>query len=148
MSETRIRALTAADKAEWLRLWAGYLAFYEQDLAPEVTETLFDRLLGADGHFGFVAERDGRLVGFVHALPHASTWSVAPTCYLEDLYVDDAVRGSGSGRKLIEAVYAKAGELGCSNVYWHTHDNNARARQLYDRIGSLSNFVRYDRPTA
>lgn len=148
MSETQIRALAAGDKAEWLRLWKDYLSFYEQELAPEVTETLFGRLLGEDGHFAFVAERDGALVGFVHALPHASTWSVAPACYLEDLYVDDAVRGNGSGRKLIEAVYSHADHLGCSNVYWHTHDDNARARLLYDRIGSLTQFVRYDRPKA
>lgn len=145
MSEILIRPLEAEDRPEWDRLWQAYLAFYEQELAPEVTETLFQRLLGVGRHFGLVAEQDGRLVGLVHALPHDSTWAVEHTCYLEDLFVDGACRGSGVGRKLIEAVYAEADRLGCSKVYWHTHDDNARARQLYDRIGHLTPFVKYVR---
>ncbi len=146
MTETTIRPIALSDKPAWLEMWRDYLSFYKQDLGREVTDTLFNRLLGDGGHFGVVAEQDGKLVGFVHALPHASTWSIAPTCYLEDLFVDANVRGGGVGRKLIEAVYARAENLGCSNVYWHTEETNARARQLYDRIGVLSDFVRYTRP--
>ncbi|MEP0236304.1 GNAT family N-acetyltransferase [Roseibium sp.] len=146
MSDATIRPLSASDRAEWGRLWQDYLTFYKQDLAPEVTDGLFERLLGEGGHFGLVAELDGRLVGLVHSLPHASTWSLEPTCYLEDLFVDETLRGGGVGRKLIEAVSAEAERLGCYKIYWHTEEGNARARRLYDRIGTLSDFVKYDRP--
>lgn len=146
MTAVVVRPLSREDKPEWAALWAAYLSFYNQNLAAEVTETLFDRLLGPGFHDGLVAERSGRLVGFVHYLFHASTWSVAPTCYLEDLYVDGQQRGGGVGRQLIEAVYAEASARGGGHVYWHTHDHNKTARQLYDRIGTLSDFVRYDRP--
>ncbi|MBN9670899.1 GNAT family N-acetyltransferase [Roseibium aggregatum] len=149
MTDVTIRDLRPSDKAEWLALWRGYLEFYKQELPGEVTETLFDRLLSeTKGHDGLVAEQDGRLVGFVHYLFHASTWSTQATCYLEDLYVSELARGGGAGRKLIEAVYAAADAKpdASGKVYWHTHHYNERARLLYDRIGVLSDFVRYDRP--
>ncbi len=148
MTDITIRALAPSDKAAWLPLWQAYLTFYEQDLPAELTQNLFDRLLSDEGHNGFVAEKAGELVGFVHYLFHASTWSTLSTCYLEDLFVSADLRGGGAGRKLIEAVYAaaNANPQASGNVYWHTHHHNARARQLYDRIGVLSEFVRYDRP--
>lgn len=145
MSDVRIRPLTAADKAEWLSLWNGYLTFYEQELADAVTDGLFERLLGQGYHCAFVAEQDGKLIGLVHYLFHASTWSLSDVCYLEDLYVDEQARAGGVGRKLIEAVYQAAEKQGCANTYWHTHSHNDRARQLYDRIGVLTEFVRYNR---
>jgi GNAT superfamily N-acetyltransferase len=49
----------------------------------------------------------------------------------------------GIGRKLIEAVYAKAQRRGCSRVYWLTHETNKAAMQLYDRIGDRSGFLQY-----
>ncbi|WP_420414773.1 GNAT family N-acetyltransferase [Roseibium sp.] len=145
MSDVKIRPITRDDKAAWWGLWQAYLSFYEQTLTDEISNVLFERLLGEGYHDGFVAEQDGKLVGFVHYLFHASTWSLEPTCYLEDLFVDGQIRGGGVGRKLIEAVYAAADANGCSNVYWHTHDHNTTARKLYDRVGMLSNFVRYEK---
>lgn len=139
-----IRPLTAADRAAWQPLWQAYLDFYRQQLAEGVTDTVFARISGDGAHGGLVAERDGKMIGFVHYIVHETTWSLAPTCYLEDLYVDGAVRGSGAGRALIEAVCEGARARGCRSVYWHTHDDNARARALYDKVAVLSPFVRYD----
>jgi len=148
MTDITIRPLERSDKPGWLELWKAYLAFYEQDLAPEVSETLFERLHSDAGHRAFVAVQENELVGLVHYLFHDSTWASSSTCYLEDLYVSEKLRGGGAGRKLIEAVYRAASEepSASGKVYWHTHDHNTRARQLYDRIGVLSDFVRYDRP--
>ncbi|MEO0864584.1 MAG: GNAT family N-acetyltransferase, partial [Pseudomonadota bacterium] len=46
---------------------------------------------------------------------------------------------------LIEAVYAAADAAGAPSVYWLTQDFNTQARKLYDRIGTLSPFIKYDR---
>ena len=64
-------------------------------------------------------------------------------CYLQDLFVACTKRGGGIGRKLIEAVYHKARSLGCSRVYWLTHETNRDAMLLYDRIADRSGFVQY-----
>jgi len=142
-----VRPLDPRDEAAWRRLWAGYLEFYTTRLSEGDVDTLFARLLTGAPHFALVAEKDGAVIGFVHAMPHASTWSLDGYCYLEDLYVDPLARGTGAGRALVEAVYAEADARGLTRVYWHTETGNATARQLYDRLASLSDFVQYRRET-
>lgn len=142
---TKIRPIAEEDEADWRRLWSAYLEFYKTELPQAVTDNLFQNLLRGEPHFAFVGEYDGRMIGFVHCLPHASTWSSSPYCYLEDLYVDAAVRGTGAGRALVEAVYVEADRRGYSRVYWHTDHSNTTARRLYDRVATLSEFVQYRR---
>jgi GNAT superfamily N-acetyltransferase len=90
-----------------------------------------------------VAEEDDRLVGLVHYIQHRSCWTVGDYVYLQDLFVDPDVRGTGLGRALIEHVYARAAEAGASRVWWLTHESNAQAMLLYDRIADKSGFVQY-----
>ena len=53
---------------------------------------------------GLLAEQDGKIIGIAHYIFRPSTWAVEDFCYLEDLFVDPAVRGTGAGRALIEAL--------------------------------------------
>ncbi len=142
-----VRPLTAADEPEWRRLWTGYLTFYESSVSEEVYRTSFARMLSGDDHefHGLIAELDGKPVGLVHFLFHRHGWRVENVCYLQDLYADPEVRGQGVGRALIEAVYAAADAAGAPMVYWLTQTFNTTARQLYDRIGVLTPFVKYNR---
>ncbi len=142
-----IRPLAKSDHAEWRRLWTLYLEYYETTVPEVVYETTWERLhSGARGEFqGLVADLDGKPIGLTHYLFHRHGWKVEDVCYLQDLFVDHEVRGTGAGRALIEAVYAKADETGCPSVYWLTQDFNHTARQLYDRIGTKTPFIRYNR---
>jgi GNAT superfamily N-acetyltransferase len=147
MTPLTVRPLLADDRPAWDVLWSGYLVFYEEDLPEHVTEETWRRLIdpGVDPH-GFGAVDDaGRLVGIAHYLFHRSTWSVGPYCYLEDLYVDPGVRGAGVGQALFEAVYAAADAAGAERVYWLTQETNRTARRLYDRVGRLTPFIKYER---
>ena len=142
-----IRPLTPDDRAAWEPLWQGYLDFYNTDLAPEVTDVTWDRLLDAaeDMHC-LVAENDsGNMIGIVHYLYHRVTWSVSDRCYLEDLFVAETARGTGAGRALIEAVYAAADDRGADQVYWLTQESNEQGRRLYDRVERLTSFIKYQR---
>jgi len=140
-----IRPLRADDRSEWTRLWHAYLEFYETALPETVYETTFARLLGDAPQYALLAEADGLAVGLVHYLFHAHNWHIAPVCYLQDLYVDATARGQGAGRALIEAVYAAADEAGAADTYWTTQHFNTGARQLYDRVGRLTPFIKYAR---
>lgn len=142
-----IRPLTAADRAAWDLLWQGYLAFYTTVLDPAVTEVTWARLLDpAEDMHCLVAEiDDGTPIGIVHYLYHRVTWAFADRCYLEDLYVAEPVRGTGAGRALIEAVYAAADDRGADQVYWLTQESNEAGRRLYDRVGRLTPFIKYQR---
>lgn len=127
-------------------LWRGYLDFYRQELAEDVSRRTFERLRDqCDGLFGLVAETDeGELVGIANALVHPTTWSEAGYCYLEDLFVTPGARGSGRGRALIEAVLSEARRRGVVKVYWHTQEFNGPARSLYDLLAKRVSFVVYE----
>ncbi|MGR3660688.1 MAG: GNAT family N-acetyltransferase [Paracoccaceae bacterium] len=141
-----IRAIEPDDFDEWHRLWTDYLTFYKSTLPEDAKRIAFDRLL-SDAHnvHGLLALSDGKPVGLVHYIYHEHMWRPEGACYLQDLYADPNIRGTGAGRALIEAVYQAADAAGVPGVYWMTQDFNANARKLYDRIGKLSPFIKYDR---
>lgn len=143
-----IRPIEPGDRAEWGRLWQGYLEFYKTTLPDDMYDLAFSRLLsGETGEFqGFLALVGDKPVGLVHYLFHRHGWRPEPVCYLQDLYADPDVRGKGLGRALITAVYAAADEAGAPSVYWLTQEGNTTARQLYDRIATPTDFMKYQRP--
>jgi GNAT superfamily N-acetyltransferase len=144
MTEIVIRPLALKDRAQWLPLWQGYLAFYKASVADEVTDLSFARFFNeAEPVHALIAERDGKMVGIVHYIFHRSTWTEGPYCYLQDLFTAEHARGGGVGRKLIEAVYDRAREQGASRVYWLTQEGNATARALYDKLAERSGFIQY-----
>lgn len=142
-----IRSLRAEDEPQWRRLWTGYLEYYESSVSEEIYRSSFARMLSQqDNEFrGLIAVLDGKPVGLVHYLFHRHGWKIENVCYLQDLYVDKTIRGTGAGRALIEAVYARADEAGCPSVYWLTQHFNEVGRQLYDRIGKQTPFIVYNR---
>ncbi len=142
-----IRPLAQSDEADWRRLWTAYLDFYESSVSEEVYATTFERLLDPanTSQCAALAVLDGVAVGLVHWIYHPHNWKVEDVIYLQDLYADPAVRGTGIGRALIEHVYDVADQGETPTVYWMTQEFNATARQLYDRIASKTVFVQYKR---
>ena len=139
-----IRAALATDKQRWFILWQGYLDFYKTELSTEQSELTWQRIL--DPEFNMkcaVAIDDGLIVGFTTYSLQNSTWSENGHCYLEDLFVDPAVRGKGVGRALIEYVKSYAIENNCSRLYWNTDEDNATARKLYDTYALESGKRQY-----
>jgi len=147
MTAIEIRPLEATDAVEWRRLWNDYLRFYETELPEEVYATTFARLTGdTEAEYrGLLAIVDGRPVGLAHYLFHRSCWYIDNVCYLQDLYANPDMRGKGVGRALIEAVYAAAATENSAKVYWMTQEHNATARKLYDRIGTKTPFIIYQK---
>lgn len=146
-SSIEIRPLEQADEAQWRALWTKYLEFYETSLAEAIYASTFERLLSDDpwSPSCFIAVIEGRAVGLVHYLYHAHCWRLERVCYLQDLFADPSVRGQGIGRKLIEAVYAQAEKDEAPSVYWLTQKSNHEARKLYDRVATLTPFIKYQR---
>jgi len=141
---TSIHPLSPAHFEEWLPLWRSYQTFYQASIAGEVTSESFRRMLdNAEPAFGAMAFRGESPAGFVHWIYHRSNWTIGDYCYLQDLYVHEQSRGRGIGRLLIEHVYAEARKASCSRVYWLTHETNATAMLLYDRVAERSGFVQY-----
>ncbi len=144
MSEVDIRPILPKDWERWLPIWRGYHEFYKSNPSDEVTRTTWARFFDPEEPiYAFVAENDGQLLGAVHYLYHRNTWMLTPVCYLQDLFTMPEARGKGVGRLLIEAVYSAAKQAGSTRVYWMTHESNAQARILYDKIAERSGFIQY-----
>jgi GNAT superfamily N-acetyltransferase len=138
-----IAPLRESERVRWGQLWSEYQVFYGVQLPDAVTEATWQRL--RDGRIHGLGARDAadRLIGIVHFLYHEDTWSITPACYLQDLYVDPQSRGAGGGSRLIAAVAAAAESAGASPPYWLTHESNAVARRLYDRVAKNHGFIQY-----
>jgi GNAT superfamily N-acetyltransferase len=144
-----VRPLESADRDDWMPLWLSYQTFYRVSLSNEVTDHLWSQISKPGGKVrGLGADVDGNLVGIVHFLFHPSTWSMTGYCYLEDLFTAPDSRIKGIGRALISAVVEEARAVGTDKVYWQTHETNAVAQVLYNRVANRSGFVVYEVPIA
>ena len=149
MGAVSVRPVLPEDKDQWLRLWRDYNAFYGSNVADEVTEATWERIIASRGDIGCIVAcewPDGAVLGFINYIIHPRTWSTTDVCYLEDLYVDEALRGRGIGRQLCEALKHMGERRGLSRIYWNTRETNDTARKLYDQIATKDDFVRYVMP--
>jgi|TARA_B110000285_G_scaffold79737_1_gene92072 GNAT superfamily N-acetyltransferase len=142
-----IRRLCKEDFSNWKTLWCQYLKFYKSSVDNVVYETTFKRLISNQHTYqnALVAAQENSLIGLAHYIYHPHNWKIEDVCYLQDLFVIPTIRGIGVGRTLIEAVYSASDENKTPTVYWLTQDFNKQARRLYDNIGSLTPFIKYNR---
>jgi GNAT superfamily N-acetyltransferase len=136
-----IRPARPGDETGILRLIRA-LADYERE--PDAVEATAEGLrahLFADVPrvFAHVAEQDGRIVGIAVWFLNFSTWTGRHGIYLEDLFVDPAVRGGGVAQGLMRALAAEAKARGCARLEWAVLDWNELAKGFYRRLGARHN---------
>lgn len=138
-----ISALRPEDRVRWEILARGYKAFYETEVSDEGYEQTWQRLLDAGELHGVGARLDGDLVGIAHYFCHAGVWNEG-SCYLQDLFVDEAARGHGVARALIEHIADETRARGLPRLYWNTKADNEQARKLYDKVAQFRGFIVYE----
>ncbi|ADE38941.1 GNAT family N-acetyltransferase [Candidatus Puniceispirillum marinum] len=140
-----VRPVTQADRNAWEHLYRGYADYYKVETNDAKLDTLFTWLCDVD-HVceGLVADKSGQLIGLAHFRAMPSPLRAANVGFLDDLFVDPAQRGSGAAKTLIHAIDAIAGQRGWDVVRWITRDDNYRARALYDKLSTRSNWLVYE----
>jgi len=149
-AKIEVGPLQAGDRSAWEGLARGYKEFYRDWIPDEAYEATWRRLQPhAEPHgtelSGLGARIDGRLIGIAHYFFHPTVWG-GDACYLQDLFVEEEMRGHGAARALIEGVARAARDHGATSYYWHTQEDNARARALYDQVARFTGFIRYQYP--
>jgi len=137
-----IRAIVPSDKDRWLDLFKQYINFYKSHLSDEQFELTWERIKSDFNINGLIAELDGTVDGFAHYIFRPTTWDENDFCYLEDLFVDPAIRGKGVGGALIKELENIAVARGSKRLYWTTAPDNETARRLYDKV-AITDRVQY-----
>lgn len=146
----QVRPVRTDEFEAWARLFAGYADFYHWPTSPEHQAQIWGWI-----HAGTIealvavpVDEGGHETGGPVGLAHLRSW-VRPlrgvvSGYLDDLYVDPAVRGTGVVDALFDGVRALARERGWALVRWTTADDNYRARSVYDQVATRTTWITYD----
>ena len=127
-------------RAHYLRYAAALGEHADDAIAATVWSWLLARTHGVEG---ILAVAGDELAGFVHFRPFPRTLDGNEACFIDDIWVTEAHRGTGLAQALIDRVRTTARERGWTHVRWVTEANNARARALYDRVAEDANLVTY-----
>jgi ribosomal protein S18 acetylase RimI-like enzyme len=129
-------------------LFDAYRQFYRQPSDPALARAFLAERLERGESVVFVAERDGRAVGFVQLYPLFSSTAARPRrlWLLNDLFVAPEARGGGVGRALMDRARRLAEETGAAGLELATARTNTGAQRLYESLGYRvdEQFLRYE----
>ena len=113
-------------------IW-GFLQRFATSYAPsrEAFGRNYPRLLEGEDSDILVARRSGIAVGYLLAHRSLTLFAGGPILEIIELYVDEAHRGEGIGRALVQAVLDRAWAAGCVEAVVPTR----RAEEFYEALG-------------
>ncbi len=97
-------------------------------------ESLFGNRPAAEVILAFLS---GRPVGFALFFHNFSTFRGRQGLYLEDVYVDEDVRGRGIGKRILAELARIAVERRCDRFEWAVLDWNTPAIDFYKSLGAV-----------
>lgn len=129
-------------------LFAAYREFYGEAHDLRASTEFLTKRIGRGESIVVLARVDGRAVGLVQVYPAFSSTALAPIWILNDLYVDEAARGSGVVDRLLTTTAELATEAGCVAIELATQLTNERAQAVYARHGYVPDeeFRHYAKP--
>jgi ribosomal protein S18 acetylase RimI-like enzyme len=134
----RVDYSDAAQGAELFRL----LDVYARDVAgggvaldPSKQVAVLAGLAATPGAFSLLAYVDSEAVGLANCFTGFSTFAARPLVNIHDLSVSAEWRGRGIGRALLNAVEARAREIGAAKVTLEVLSGNEPAKALYRAVG-------------
>lgn len=104
------------------------------DEEPPARE-VFERYLERPDSFAFVAERDGRVVGFVDLDLRTRLNFTTLQAWIPDLIVAEDARSGGVGAALLNRCEEIARERGCWSITLESANWRERAHAFYEREG-------------
>ncbi|SDJ82469.1 GNAT family N-acetyltransferase [Billgrantia gudaonensis] len=140
---------TLADRPHWERLFRGYADYYGLPASQSTLDTVWNWIHDAEEpfHCRLAVTPDGEAVGLMHFRAMPSPLRGTRVGFLDDLFVDPGHRGSGVVDAMLEGLTAEARHLGWPFVRWITREQNYRARAVYDRWATHTDWQTYQLET-
>src|SRR4051812_41470552 len=97
--------------------------------------------------FVAVAERAGRIVGYVYATLEPQSWKELrePAGFIDDLVVEEQLRQRGIGTRLAEAAALWLEQKGAPRVMLWTAEKNQSAQRLFEGLGFRRTMIEMTR---
>ena len=135
-----IRRAVASDATQLLALMRGLAQFEGYDDRFAVTEdALLERGFSAQRppeFIAWVAEMEGRLVGYavIYVIPF--TFDLRPTLVLKELFIESQARGRDVGRGLMRAAIEHGRAVNARLIRWQVLPGNEAAKRFYRQHGA------------
>lgn len=142
-----VRPARQDDRERWGELYRSYAEFYRVEQSDAAAERVWAWIHDPAHEVGcLLVEAEGRVVGLAHYRPFARPLAASTGCFLDDLFVEPAARGTGAVDALLDELRRRAADRGWSVVRWITADDNYRGRAKYDQYATRTTWVTYDMP--
>ena len=140
-----IRKIQLKDKKQWEKLYKNYADFYKVEMNSQILQTVWSWLHNKNHEIdGLVYEVDGNIVALAHYRRMPRPLKGQDIGFLDDLFVDQKHRGNRIGEKILNELKQISKSKGWSVMRWITHDDNLRAKSLYDRVAEKTNWDLYE----
>jgi GNAT superfamily N-acetyltransferase len=141
----QIRTIQIKDKIQWQELYKDYAKFYKTEINNQILETVWNWLHDKNHVVeGLVYEIDGNIVGLAHYRKMPRPLKGQDICFLDDLFVNPDHRGQRIGEKILNELKKISKSKGWNLIRWITHNDNAKAKSLYDRVAKKTSWDLYE----
>jgi GNAT superfamily N-acetyltransferase len=146
-----VRPVGLDEFVPWSNLFRGYCDFYDVASSDEQLRQVWewihqDRCVDAlvAVEVNEAGDEVGTLRGLAHVREFCRTLRGTKGGYLDDLFVDPDMRGTGVVDALFRGINDLAAERGWGVIRWITADDNYRARSFYDRVAQRTPWITYE----
>ena len=131
-----LRLASAADLSTLMSLVAAYHEFEGIVLgALERGRAIATLLEGGDLGRIWLILVDGEVVGYIAVCFRYSIEFAGRDAFVDEFFIEESVRGQGSGAKVLESIAAEAASLGIRALHLEVAKSNKRAQRLYEAAG-------------
>jgi len=140
-----IREIKPTDKEQWENLYKGYAKFYKVEMNKTILKTVWNWIHDKNHEVeGIVYEVNNKIIGLAHYRKMPRPLRGQEIGFLDDLYVDPDYRRKGIGEKFLNYLKELSKSRGWNLIRWLTHDDNIKAKTLYDRVAAKTNWDLYE----
>ena len=140
-----VREIQLKDKEQWQELYKGYANFYKVEMNNQILETVWSWLHDKNHELnGIVYEIDENIVALAHYRRMPRPLKGKDVGFLDDLFVEPIHRGKKIGEQLLNELKKISKSKGWDLIRWITHNDNLRAKNLYDRIADKTQWDLYE----